>query len=97
MCEPKYKENIRGSLLQDIKIGDGLECIADKNFFGKQEDADEKYLGYVYSLSSVSIGISTTPSTNRYHGYVSGESLGLGQLQHVTNLEVSCIKKYRKL
>lgn len=77
-----------------LHIGDLVEFLVDGQFFQKQNGKDEKYAGYVSSLTHCVIGLSTTPHDNRRHGY---SGLVEEQERKITEIEATHIKRYRLL
>ncbi len=85
------------SLLKVVCVGDFVELIGDRGFFQKGDnEPPEKYAGYVASLTDKDLGISTTPNSNRFHGYNSASGI-INQPRNVTEIEIRLITSYRKL
>ena len=77
-----------------LHIGDLVEFLVDGQFFQRADGKDEKYVGYVSSLSNSIIGLSTTPHDNRHHGYIGTLE---EQERKITEIEAHHIKQYRLL
>lgn len=61
--------NVLFSFQEDIKIGDVVFLKVNGQFFGRMDKEPEKYVGFVQLVSEGGTTISTTPITNKSHGY----------------------------
>jgi|SRR3989338_10752188 len=78
------------SILQEVRCGDCVQLIVDKDFF--KSDRDERYAGYVVGMDSKIIGLSATHPLNNTHGYDGGNTK---HSMKTIPMEVSKIKQYR--
>ena len=88
-------------LTSKLHVGEAVELIVDGKFFLRTDEKDEKYMGYVMTLTPDVIGLSVTPQSNKYHGYTSNNPSHPASLPwqtpNIVEIESRHVKSHRVL
>ena len=84
----------RLGILEDVHVGDLVLLVTNGEFFKTPQGNPDRYVGYIVSLDTVDISLSTTPDRNKYHGYSNWVA---SQSRAVTKIETRLIDTYEIL
>ena len=82
------------SIVRHTHVGDLVELLVNGNFFQRTDGKDEKYAGYIASISDYEIMLSPTHNDNIMHGC---SHFRLEQKRVFTKIETMHIRNYRIL